>query len=102
MAQQFDKVIKENLEKVVLQLIRKTTDIEPLTGEIVYPELNYTIEREADFLEKVTTKDKGTFIFHIEFQTTNEKAMADRRFVYAGLIYQIYRLPLRQMVSLYR
>jgi hypothetical protein len=28
MAQQYDKIIKENLEKVVLQLIRKTTGIE--------------------------------------------------------------------------
>jgi hypothetical protein len=98
MAQQYDKIIKENLEKVVLQLIRKTTDIEPVKGEILYPELNYTIEREADFLEKVTTKDHQTLIFHIEFQTTNEQAMADRMFVYAGLIYQIYRLPVRQIV----
>jgi len=57
MAQQYDKIIKENLEKVVLQLIRKTTNIEPLKGEILYPELKYTIEREADFLEKITTKD---------------------------------------------
>jgi hypothetical protein len=98
MAQQYDKVIKENLEKVVLQLIRKTTDIEPLAGEILYPELHYTIEREADFIEKVTTKDNQTLIFHIEFQTANEKTMADRMFVYAGLIYQIYRLPVRQVV----
>jgi hypothetical protein len=98
MAQQYDKIIKENLEKVVLQLIRKTTDIEPVTGEILYPELNYTIEREADFLEKVVTRDNQTLIFHIEFQTTNEKYMADRMFVYAGLIYQIYRLPVRQIV----
>jgi hypothetical protein len=98
MAQQYDKIIKENLEKVVLQLIRKTTGIEPQKGEILYPELNYTIEREADFIEKVTTKDNQLLIFHIEFQTTNEKAMADRMFVYAGLIYQIYRLPVRQIV----
>jgi hypothetical protein len=98
MAQQYDKILKENLEKVVLQLIRKTTDVEPLTGELLYPELNYTIEREADFLEKITTRDNQTLIFHIEFQTTNEKAMADRMFVYAGLIYQIYRLPVRQIV----
>jgi hypothetical protein len=98
MAQHYDKIIKENLEKVVLQLIRKTTGIEPQTGEILYPELNYTIEREADFIEKVTTKDNQLLSFHIEFQTTNEKAMADRMFVYAGLIYQIYRLPVRQIV----
>jgi hypothetical protein len=98
MAQQYDKIVKENLEKVVLQLIRKTTGIEPLTGEILYPELNYTIEREADFIEKITTRDNQTLIFHIEFQTTNEKAMADRMFVYAGLIYQTYRLPVRQLV----
>jgi hypothetical protein len=82
----------------VLQLIRKTTNVEPLTGEVLYPELNYTIEREADFIEKVTTADNQTLIFQIEFQTTNEKAMADRMFVYAGLIYQIYRLPVRQIV----
>jgi hypothetical protein len=69
-----------------------------LSGEILYPELHYTIEREADFIEKVTTKDNQTLIFHIEFQTSNERAMADRMFVYAGLIYHIYRLPVRQIV----
>jgi hypothetical protein len=77
MAQQYNKIIKENLEKVILQLIHKTNGIELVSAEILYPELHYTIEREADFLEKVTTKDHQTLIFHIEFQATNEKAMAD-------------------------
>lgn len=98
MAQEYDKIIKENLEKVVLQLIRKTTNIEPIKGEVLYPELHYTIEREADFVEKITTKDNQTLVFHIEFQTANDKSIADRMFVYAGLIYKIYRLPLRQIV----
>jgi hypothetical protein len=98
MAQAYDKVIKENLEKIILQLIRKTTGVEPAKGEILYPELHYTIEREADFLEKVTTKDNQVIVFHVEFQTSNESSMADRMFVYAGLIYQIYRLPIRQIV----
>lgn len=98
MAQEYDKIIKENLEKVVLQLISKTTNIEPIKGEVLYPELHYTIEREADFVEKVTTKDNQTLVFHIEFQTANDKTIADRMFVYAGLIYKIYRLPLRQIV----
>jgi hypothetical protein len=98
MAQEYDKIIKENLEKVVLQLIRKTTSIEPIKGEVLYPELHYTIEREADFVEKITTKDNQTLVFHIEFQTANDKTIADRMFVYAGLIYKIYRLPLRQIV----
>jgi hypothetical protein len=98
MAQAYDKILKENLEKIILQLIRKTTGIDPVKGEILYPELQYTLEREADFVEKVTTRDNQSLIFHIEFQTTNEKAMADRMFVYAGLIYQIYHLPVRQIV----
>jgi len=98
MAQEYDKIIKENLEKVVLQLIRKTTNLEPIKGEVEYPELHYTIEREADFVEKITTQDNQTLVFHIEFQTANDKTIADRMFVYAGLIYKIYRLPLRQIV----
>ncbi|MDO1450866.1 hypothetical protein Q0590_31620 [Rhodocytophaga aerolata] len=98
MAQEYDKIIKENLEKVVLQLIRKTTHIDPIKGEVLYPELHYTIEREADFVEKITTNDNKTLVFHIEFQTANDKSIADRMFVYAGLIYKIYRLPLRQIV----
>ncbi len=98
MAQAYDKILKENLEKMILQLISKTAGIELVSGEILYPELQYTIEREADFVEKVTTKDKGMLIFHVEFQTTNEKSMADRMFVYAGLLYRIYHLPIRQIV----
>jgi len=98
MAQEYDKIIKENLEKVVLQLISKTTNIEPIKGEVLYPELHYTIEREADFVEKIITKDNQTLVFHVEFQTANDKSIADRMFVYAGLIYKIYRLPIRQIV----
>jgi hypothetical protein len=56
MAQEYDKIIKENLEKVVLQLISKTTNIEAIKGEVLYPELHYTIEREADFVEKSLPK----------------------------------------------
>ena len=98
MAQEYDKIIKENLEKIVLPLIRRTTGIEPVAGETLYPALHYTIEREADFVQKVTTKDGQTIVFHVEFQTTNEKAMVDRMFVYAALIYHAFRLPVRQIV----
>lgn len=98
MAQTYDKVIKENLEKIILQLITKITGIVPAKGEILYPELHYTVEREADFIEKITTIDNQVLVFHIEFQTSNDASMADRMFVYAGLIYQIYRLPIRQIV----
>lgn len=49
-------------------------------------------------MEKITTKDNQTLVFHIEFQTANDRSIADRMFVYAGLIYKIYRLPIRQIV----
>jgi hypothetical protein len=73
MAQEYDKIIKENLEKIILPLIRRITGIEPVSGETLYPALHYTIEREADFVQKVTTREGHTIVFHVEFQTTKRQ-----------------------------
>lgn len=97
MAQEYDKIIKENLKGLVIELIRKTTDIRPESYEILYPELQFTMDRTADFILKI--KDRGeSYILHLEFQSTNDKSMPDRMLLYAGLINWQYRMPIRQVV----
>jgi predicted transposase YdaD len=97
MAQEYDKIIKENLKGLMIELIRKTTDIQPESYEILYPELQYTMDRTADFILRI--RDRGeSYILHIEFQSTNVRTMADRMMLYAGLINWNYRIPIKQIV----
>jgi hypothetical protein len=97
-SKQYDKIIKENIQDVVWQLVRKTIQDDLVSFEVLYPELQYTIEREADFIMKVKDKNGQLSILHIEFQTQNDAKMPERMLCYVGLIYKAYQLPIKQVV----
>jgi predicted transposase YdaD len=60
--------------------------------------LQTTLEREADFLRKITTPQGEELIIQLEFQTTDEQGMAERMQLYFAMLRQKYRLPIRQFV----
>ena len=54
MAKQYDKIIKENLQELIVPLIRKTLQIEAVAYEVLPDKLEHTLEREADFVQRIT------------------------------------------------
>jgi len=53
MAQDYDKILRENIEKVIITLAQKLLGIDPTTLEEIPDDLQYTIERKPDLLKKV-------------------------------------------------
>jgi len=97
-AQDYDKIIKENIEEVFLPLAGKYLGINIKSSRKISPKLQTTLERKADFLRIVTTEQQEKFILHIEFQTNDEADMVYRMAEYNAILLRKYKLPVRQFV----
>lgn len=100
MGQDYDKIIKENIESIILPLARKVLGIPEPEGLVEIPDdVQYTIERKPDFLKLVTNEAGiGQHILHLEFQTRDEPDMLSRMLFYAAQLYGKYKLPVKQYV----
>lgn len=97
MANEFDKIIKENLKEGIDALI-KNLGIQAIEKTFLDPKFQFTDERETDFLLKIKNAEDEEFILHLEFQSTNDKNMVYRMLRYCVFILQTYKLPIRQFV----
>ena len=88
MAQEYDKVWKENIEEIILPLAKKMLNIFPEMMEQISTDLQRTLERKPDFLRKVKSADAATsdYILHIEFQSNDNEEMAYRLLEYHALL----------------
>ncbi|MCC5943640.1 MAG: hypothetical protein JJT94_01795 [Bernardetiaceae bacterium] len=102
MAQDYDKIIKENIENLILPIANNLLNlgIEEQNLEEIPDDLQYTIERKPDFLKKVNTLGKSqSYILHIEFQTSDESAnMLYRMLFYTAMLMRAYKTDVKQYV----
>ncbi len=94
----YDKIIKENIEQVILPLIGKYLGLEIIKTEKLEAKLQTTIEKETDLLRIITTKDGKRRILHLEFQSENEKDMIYRVKEYDGIVQRKHQLPILHFV----
>jgi hypothetical protein len=99
MAQDYDKIFKENIEEIILPLTEKLLDIHPEKLEEIPDDLQRTIERKPDFLKKVVHKDNSKdFILQIEFQLDDDFDMVYRMLEYYSMLLRKYKLPVKQYI----
>jgi predicted transposase YdaD len=98
LANDYDKIIKENIATVFLPLAAKYLGIRIVRSEELKDKLQTTIEKETDFIRTVETDGGGRFILHLEFQSVDEEGMIYRMQEYYGLLRRKYRLPVKQFV----
>jgi len=53
----YDKILKENIEEVILPLVGKYLGLDIIKTEKLEAKLQTTIEKETDLLRIITTKD---------------------------------------------
>lgn len=94
----YDKVIKENIEAILLALGKKLLGFEIRSPQELTEKLQTTIEREPDFLKKVTIEDGSEVILHLEFQTRDEAKMVYRMAEYRAILQRKFELPVKQFV----
>lgn len=98
MSNDYDKIIKENIEEVFLPLAEKYLGISIISFRKLPGKIQSTIEREPDFVRIVRTKDQQEFILQIEFQTVDQKDMIYRMAEYHALLLKKYKYPVKQFV----
>jgi predicted HTH domain antitoxin len=98
-AQDYDKILKENIEEIILPLAEKLLKIKADRMEEIPDDLQRTIERRPDFLKKILhdNSDKD-FILHIEFQTDDDPNMVYRMVEYYSLLLRRYKIDVYQYV----
>ena len=98
MGNSYDKIFKENIQAIFPSLSKRYLGIEVAKSESLKDKLQVTVEREADFLQKITTAQGEQLIIHLEFQSSDDSNMLERMRLYHALIKQKYTLPMRQFV----
>jgi hypothetical protein len=98
LANDYDKILKENIASVFLPLTEKYLGIRIEQSEELKDKLQTTIEKEPDFIRLVQTGDGDRFILQLEFQSVDEEGMVYRMQEYYGILRKKYGLPVRQFV----
>lgn len=98
MSKKIDKIIKENFEEIFVPLTKKLLKLEFEEAIEIPDDLQITLESQPDFLKKVKSADKGEYILHIEYQSSNDLEMAERMLLYYSMLFKKYRLPIYQQV----
>ena len=95
---QYDKILRENIEAALPGLIRNLLDIHAVYTEELPDDIQHIKERKPDVLKKVTDKNGETFVMHIEFQVKGEQEVVFRMAEYYIMLLRRYKLPVRQYV----
>ena len=97
MGKRYDKIFKENLQEIFPQVLSAYTGIAYEEVKVLPVELVKSIEREPDFLYRIRTA-QGTQILHVDVQTKYDASMHQRMYLYSSLLFDKYRLPVKQIV----
>ena len=95
---QYDKILRENIEAALPGLIRNLLGIHAVHTEELPDDIQHTKERKPDVLKKVTDKNGETFVLHVEFQVKDEVEMVFRMADYYIMLLRQYQLRVRQYV----
>ena len=99
MANKYDRILKENIKPIIPFLIKHILGLDAVTLEEMKDKVQVTLEREADFVQKVISENsKDAYILHCELQTRIEKDMNARMLLYHALFFHNYKLPVKQFV----
>jgi hypothetical protein len=97
--QDYDKIIKETIEKLGTPILQKLLGVDASSIEDMPSAMPRTIERRADFLKSgIDAMDLIRKLFHLEFQSEVHKKMLQRLLVYWSLFYERYDIPVKQYV----
>ena len=95
---QYDKILRENMEMTLPGLMKKLLGIEAVESEELPDDIQHTKERKPDVLKQITDKNGQTFVLHLEFQRTDEKEMPWRMAEYYIMLSRRHKLPVVQYV----
>jgi hypothetical protein len=98
MPQDYDKIIRENFNELLFDLVQATLGLALPKVEMLKDKLQVTMQTEVDNVMKVIHPDPSLdYLLHIEIQTSDED-MRGRNLFYYGFLYLNYNIPVKQVV----
>ena len=99
MANNYDRIFKENIESMLLPLLEKVLGLIPPKLVPIDAKMQMTHESEMDNIRRVVHEEDAALDYglQIEFHIKDED-LRKRNLVHHALFYQITSLPLRQIV----
>lgn len=95
---QYDKILKENIEAVIPGLMQNILGITAVESEELPDDVQHTKERKPDALKRITDSLGNTYVLQIEFQVADEPKMVYRMAEYYVMLERKYELPVEQYV----
>lgn len=95
---QYDKIIKENLELTLPVIVREILGLDIVRSEELPDDIQHTKERKPDALKRVTDSEGNTYVLHVEFQVKDGKDIIYRMIEYCAMLMRKYRLSVKQYV----
>lgn len=98
MANNYDRIFKENIESLLLPLLKKLLGLNPQKMSPIDAKMQVTQEAEMDHIRRVVHDDpEQDYGLQIEFHVSDED-LRKRNLLHYALFHQITGLPLRQIV----
>lgn len=97
-ANQYDKILRENMDVALPGMIRNLLQIQMVTMKEIPSEIQHTKERKPDLLKEITDKHGKTYALHIEYQLRDDKDMVSRMAEYSIMLQRKYRIWVKQFV----
>jgi hypothetical protein len=94
----YDKILKENIEKIFRPLIEKRLGIKIGKAIPLKEKMQTTVELEMDFFYEIVSLEGNPFILHLEFESGNNLEMVYRVGEYHGMSLRRKKLPIRHIV----
>jgi hypothetical protein len=94
----FDKIFKENIEKVFRPLIEQRLGVKIVKATPLKEKMQTTVELEMDFFYEILTDSGERFILHLEFESGDNLEMIYRVSEYHGMALRRHKLPIRHLV----
>jgi hypothetical protein len=94
----YDKILKENIEKIFRPLIEKRLGIKIGKAIPLREKMQTTVELEMDFFYEIVSLEGNPFILHLEFESGNNLEMVYRVGEYHGMSLRRKKLPIRHIV----
>jgi hypothetical protein len=99
MANDYDKIFKENIEAIYLAFSRRFIKNDFEKTEELSTDIQKTNEKKTDFLRKLLfSNSKDNFILHIEIQSKDDYNMVYRMQEYHAVLVRKYKMKVVQLV----
>ncbi len=97
-ANAYDKIFKENMQTLFLAIAEKKLGIQIKSAQQLKKKRQTTLEREMDFVYRITPLEGSDYILHIEVETRGNNDIIYREVEYSGILFSHYKLPVRNLV----